>query len=106
MNLEYAVVFERTPNNYAAYAPDVPGCGSTGRTLEDAQTNIREALAFHIEGLLERDEPLPDARTSLADAMKRHLKVLAECGEIPSLQDATVDMIELQIEDAQALARQ
>ena len=106
MKLEYAVVFERTPNNYAAYAPDVPGCGSTGRTLEDVQTNIREALAFHIEGLLERDEPLPDAHTSLADAMKRHLKVLAECGEIPSPQDATVDMIELQIEDAQALARQ
>ena len=26
----YAVVVERTPNNYAAYAPDVLGCASVG----------------------------------------------------------------------------
>ena len=31
MKLTYAVVFEQTPNNYGAYAPDVPGCISTAR---------------------------------------------------------------------------
>ena len=32
MKLAYSVVFERTPNNYSAYVPDVPGCVSTGKT--------------------------------------------------------------------------
>ncbi len=29
--MKYAVVIEKTPNNYAAYVPDLPGCVSTGR---------------------------------------------------------------------------
>ena len=31
MKLTYAVVIEQTPNNYGAYAPDVPGCISTAK---------------------------------------------------------------------------
>ena len=37
MKLKYAVVYERTPNNYSAYSPDLPGCISTGETWEDIQ---------------------------------------------------------------------
>ena len=40
MKLRYAVVFEQTPNNYCAYAPDVPGCVSTGTTWKEIQDNI------------------------------------------------------------------
>ena len=64
MTLEYAVVFERTPNNYSAYVPDLPGCVSTGRTLEEVQENIREAITFHIESLEEYGETVPEPRTS------------------------------------------
>ena len=39
MRLEYAVVYEQTPNNYCAYAPDVPGCASTADTWERIQEN-------------------------------------------------------------------
>ena len=35
MKLTYAVVIEQTPNNYGAYAPDVPGCVSTGKTWDE-----------------------------------------------------------------------
>ena len=49
MKLAYAVVFERTPSNYAAYAPDLPGCISTGRTWEEMQWMIREAITVHLE---------------------------------------------------------
>ena len=59
MKLRYAVVFEQTPNNYAAYVPDVPGCVSTGKTWDEMLAMIREALAFHIEAMLEDGEPLP-----------------------------------------------
>ena len=37
MKQKYAVVFERTPNNYSAYVPDLPGCVSTGESFEDVQ---------------------------------------------------------------------
>ena len=49
--MRYAVVIERTESNYAAYVPDLPGCVSTGETLEEVEQNIREAIQFHIDGL-------------------------------------------------------
>ena len=29
--MKYTVVIEKTPNNYAAYVPDLPGCVATAR---------------------------------------------------------------------------
>ena len=62
--MRYLVVIGKTPNNYCAGAPDVPGCVSTGRTPEELRANIREALEFHFEGMLEHGEspPEPTAR--------------------------------------------
>lgn len=58
--MRYLVVIGRTPNNYCAGAPDVPGCVSTGRTLKEMKANIREALEFHFDGMLEHGEALPE----------------------------------------------
>ena len=104
MKLQYAVIYERTPNNYAAYAPDVPGCGSTGKTLDDIRANIAEGLAFHIEGLLELGEPVPEPRMSLDEAMAYHKQVLAEYDDIPE-SPATAGMVEIEVEPAPAIAR-
>ena len=54
------VVIGKTPNNYCADAPDVLGCVSTGRTLEEMKANIREALEGHFELMLETGETLPE----------------------------------------------
>ena len=59
---------KQTPNNYAAYAPDVPGCVSTGKTWDEMQAMIREALTFHIEFLLEDGDPLPAPKMSIDEA--------------------------------------
>ena len=40
----YLVVVERTGTGFSAYSPDVPGCISTGRTREEVEENIREAI--------------------------------------------------------------
>jgi predicted RNase H-like HicB family nuclease len=56
----YLVVVEKAENNYGAYAPDVPGCVSTGATVEETLRNFQEALEFHLEGTLEGGEPLPE----------------------------------------------
>lgn len=78
MKLRYAVVFEQTPNNYAAYVPDMPGCVSTGKTWDEMLAMIREALAFHIEAMLEDGEPLPEPRTSIDEAIAKHSEPIAE----------------------------
>ncbi len=65
MSLKYAVIFERSENNWAAYVPDLPGCIPTGKTFEETERNIREAIQGHLETLREYGEPLPTP-TSLA----------------------------------------
>lgn len=57
--MRYAIVVEKTENNYSAYVPDLPGCVATGRTVEEAENEIREAIAFHIEGLREDGLAIP-----------------------------------------------
>lgn len=44
---------------YGVVVPDIPGCFSAGDTLEEAFENAKEAIIFHIEGLLEDGEDIP-----------------------------------------------
>jgi predicted RNase H-like HicB family nuclease len=60
---QYVVVYEQTPNNWSAYVPDLPGCVTTGKTREDVEQRIREAIEFHIEGLKLEGEPIPEPST-------------------------------------------
>ena len=57
--MRYAIVVEKTANNYSAYVPDLSGCVATGLTVEETEREIREAIAFHIEGLIEDGLPIP-----------------------------------------------
>ena len=68
--MKYAVVFEKAPHSYAAYVPDLPGCVATGKTREEVERNIREAIAFHLEGLRSENYPIPPASswTALVEA--------------------------------------
>jgi len=61
--MKYAVVFEKSDNNYAAYVPDLPGCIATGKTRDDVERHIREAIAFPIEGLKQQGETVPEPVT-------------------------------------------
>lgn len=57
--MRYAVVIENAGPNYSAYVPDLPGCIATGATLAEAEAAIREAIAFHLDGLREDGLPIP-----------------------------------------------
>jgi len=61
--MKFAVVIEKAENNYSAYVPDLPGCVTTGRTPEETRELIREAIAFHLEGMLLNGEAVPEATT-------------------------------------------
>ncbi len=63
MSQRYAVIFERAENNWAAYVPDLPGCITTGGTLEETDRNIREAIQGHMRTLREFGEPVPRPST-------------------------------------------
>ncbi len=62
----YLVVVERTQTGFSAYSPDVPGCITTGRTREEVEANMREAIEFHIEGLLIEGLPVPEPSSESA----------------------------------------
>jgi predicted RNase H-like HicB family nuclease len=57
--MRYAVVIEKAEGNYSAYVPDLPGCVATGSTVAEVETEIREAIIFHIDSLREEGLPLP-----------------------------------------------
>ncbi len=49
------------PDNFgAAPANEDIASVATGKTLEEVENNIVEALRFHVEGMLEDGEPVPD----------------------------------------------
>jgi predicted RNase H-like HicB family nuclease len=56
----YTVLYERGERNWSAYVPDLPGCVATGKTREETEQRIREAISFHIEGLKIDGEPTPE----------------------------------------------
>ena len=58
-DLEYTVIYEKGKRNWSAYVPDLPGCIATAKTRKRLESVIAEAIAFHIEGLLEHGDPVP-----------------------------------------------
>jgi predicted RNase H-like HicB family nuclease len=57
--VRYLVLIEKADHNLRAYVPDLPGCVTTGKTREEVLTKIREALSFHLQGIVEDGEPIP-----------------------------------------------
>jgi predicted RNase H-like HicB family nuclease len=64
--MRYAIVIEKADGNYSTYVPDLPGCVATGATIETVETEIRDAIRFHMDGLKADGFPVP-APTSIAD---------------------------------------
>ena len=56
---KYFVVIYKTKTGYSAHSPDIQGCIATGSTVEETKQNIKEALEFHIEGMLDDGDSIP-----------------------------------------------
>ena len=63
--MRYAIVIEKTEENYSVYAPDLPGCVATGATPEETEEAMSEAIRFHIDGLREDGLAVPKGESSL-----------------------------------------
>ena len=56
---EYLVVIEREGDAWGAFCPDLPGVGVVGDSRAEVERLVREAVAFHLEGLQRAGEPIP-----------------------------------------------
>jgi len=63
--MRYAIVIEKAEANYAAYVPDLPGCVATGKTIEETEQEIREAIDLHLRGMREDGLPIPEPSSSV-----------------------------------------
>ena len=57
--MKYLIILEKSKTGYSAYSPDLPGCIATGRSLEATESNMHEAIEFHLEGMLEDGLEIP-----------------------------------------------
>ena len=64
--MKYLIVIEPTATGFSAYSPDLPGCISTGRTWDEVENNMHEAIEFHLEGLREEGYPVPEPNSASA----------------------------------------
>ncbi len=55
-----ALIHKDVDSDYGVSFPDFPGCISAGSTLDEARDMGAEALAFHIEGMVEDGLTIPD----------------------------------------------
>jgi predicted RNase H-like HicB family nuclease len=60
----FLILIEPTDTGFSAYSPDLPGCIATGHSTQEVEANMREAIAFHLDGLRADGQPVPAAHTT------------------------------------------
>ena len=67
MTREYLVVYEQGANNWSAFSPDLPGCGSLGDAVDDTRANMRQAMELYLSKTAAAGEPIPDASPAIVN---------------------------------------
>jgi predicted RNase H-like HicB family nuclease len=62
----FLIVVEKAGKNFSAYSPDLPGCVTTGKTREETEHRMHEAIELHVRGLIEDGLPVPKSHASAA----------------------------------------
>jgi predicted RNase H-like HicB family nuclease len=59
--LAYTVFYEQAAEGgYVASVPVLLGCHTQGETLEEAEHNVKEAIALYLESLADHGETIPE----------------------------------------------
>lgn len=66
-NREYTVIIQKQEGakGYWAKVPTLPGCFSTGDTVDEALRNAKEAIVSYIEALEEQGDDIPKEKRDL-----------------------------------------
>lgn len=57
-----ALIRKEAGTDYWVDIPDIPGCVSSGKTIEEARASFAEAIDFHVEGMLLEGETIDEPR--------------------------------------------
>ena len=57
--MKYLIIVEETSTGYSSYSPDLDGCVATGSTKEEVERVMKEAMEFHLEGLVDQSSTRP-----------------------------------------------
>ena len=69
--MKYVYVIEKAKDgSYSAYVPDLPGCTTSGDSVDEIRQSIGDAVASYIESLREHNEsvPKPNSMTDMVEA--------------------------------------
>ncbi len=61
--INYLIVIEETETGFSAFSPELDGCIATGKSRDDVEINMKDAIQFHIEGLKEDGFIVPTHRS-------------------------------------------
>jgi len=61
--VHYPAIVERGSEGFGVSFPDLPGCVSAGRDLQEAALGAEEALSGHLAVLVEHGDPIPAPST-------------------------------------------
>ena len=61
--MKVLIIVERTAGGFSAHSPDLPGCVATGTDRESVEREMRDAIAFHLEGLRAEGVPVPEPQS-------------------------------------------
>ena len=87
--MKFPVVLHKDPDSeYGITVPDLPGCFSAGRTVEEALDAVVEAIECHVEGLLMDGLPVPAIQ-----AVEAHLKNRDYAGGLWALVDVDLSKV-------------
>jgi len=56
---KYLVIVEETETGYSAFSPDLPGCIATGKTREEVEQTMLDAVQIHLDGMREDGDHIP-----------------------------------------------
>lgn len=62
--MKYLIIIEKTKTGFSAFSPDLPGCVATGSTKKQVEKNVKDAIAFHLEGMHKEDLKIPRPHSS------------------------------------------
>ncbi len=70
MTRQYLVIYEWSGKNFGGYAPDIPGCMATAKTLPKMRLMLKGALEAHLQWMQDDGDPIPDPTDEVTVDMK------------------------------------
>ena len=89
------LILKEPKSDYGVSFPDLPGCITAGRTLDEARAMAEEALAFHLEGLAEDGDPIPEPASMeriMSDPENRDAVAILVSAKLPAGRVARVNI--------------